>query len=510
MLLAAGATHALATFATAATASEISDGGNHACVLASGGVRCWGNNAYGGLGDGTTTSRLAPVAVSGLTSGIAAISVGSAHTCAVTTGGGAKCWGLNGAGELGDGTRTIRLTPVNVSGLSSGVSAIAASVNDTCALTTGGGVMCWGDNSLGQLGDGTETSRLTPVSVSDLTSGVTAIVAAVDDTCALTTAGIVKCWGHGWGVDSLTPASVLGLTGGVTAISMRAGDLCALTTGGGVKCLGYNRLGQLGDGTTTSRTHPVDVVGLTSGVTAISAGGVGTCAVTTAGGMKCWGDNSRGELGDGTTRMRLTPVNVVGLASGVTAISSGGTHTCALTSAGRAMCWGRNTDGVLGDGTRSGKVIPVSVRGFTGSSPNVFRPDALISKTPAGPWIGDSVYNTDGTDQSIVARDPSGHRVVFFVRVQNDSSTSDRVALSGSGSGSNLAVRYFHGPTEITFSAVSGTLWKTIAAGGAFAMRIEITAKPHASATTTRTFRIRIESAGDSAKVDVVSAKVGV
>jgi len=256
--------------------------------------------------------------VSELTSGVAAIAAGDSHTCALMVGGGVKSWGDNYNGQLGDGTWTQHTTPVDVSGLTSGVATIAAGGDHTCALTAGGGVRCWGRNDYGQLGDGTTTKRNTPVDVSGLTSGVVAIAAGHYHTCALTAGGGVQCWGR-------------------------------------------NGNGQLGDGTTTQRTTPVDVSGLTSGVAAIAAGYSHTCALTAGGGIECWGRNSNGQLGDGTTTQRTTPVDVSGLTSGVAAIAAGGYHTCALTAGGGVKCWGYNLYGQLGIGEFGYSPTPVDV-----------------------------------------------------------------------------------------------------------------------------------------------------
>jgi alpha-tubulin suppressor-like RCC1 family protein len=199
------------------------------------------------------------------------------------------------------------------------VAAVAAGYYHTCALTTAGGLKCWGWNVYGQLGDGTTTNRTAPVDVVGLTSGVAAVAPGYEHTCALTTAGNLKCWGN-------------------------------------------SGSGQLGDGTTTNRTAPVDVVGLTSGVAAVAAGYYHSCALTTTGGVKCWGYNGYGELGDGTTTDRTTPVGVVGLTSGVAAVAAGRYHTCAVRT-GNLKCWGNNV-GQLGDGTQTDRWTPVDVTGF--------------------------------------------------------------------------------------------------------------------------------------------------
>jgi YVTN family beta-propeller protein len=360
--------------------SKIAAGGNHTCALTTaGGVKCWGANGAGQLGDNTTTQRFTPVDVSGLASGVVAIAAGGGHTCALTTAGGVKCWGYNGAGQLGDNSTTSRLTPVDVPGLTSGVAAIAAGKNvfggdHTCALTTADGAKCWGSNGNGQLGDGTTTQRLTPVDVSGLVSGMAAITASGAYTCALTTAGGAKCWGYnGYGqlgdnsfTQRLTPIDVFGLASGMVAIAASGDHACALTTEGGVKCWGNNFAGQLGDNTYDNlRNTPVDVSGLANGVAAIAAAGdlsffappnltSHTCALTATGGVKCWGLNAYGQLGDNSFTSRSTPVDVSGLASGVGAITAGFAHTCALTTEGGVKCWGSNQFGQLGDGTSSG------------------------------------------------------------------------------------------------------------------------------------------------------------
>jgi len=390
--------------AIATSAAAVAAGGSHTCALTSGGgVQCWGRNNYGQLGDGTTGNRSTPVAVSGLTSGVTAVAIGYFHTCAVTSGGGVKCWGYNGLGQLGDGTYTSRSTPVNVSGLTSGVTVVAADGYHTCAVTSGGGVKCWGYNYYGQLGDSTTMNRSTPVAVSGLTSGVTAVAIGYSHTCAVTSGGGVQCWGYNsYGqlgdattTDRSTPGDVSGLTSGVTSVAAGDNHTCAVTSGGGVQCWGDNVNGQIGDGTSGPLT-PVDVSGLTSAVTAVAAGSNHACAVTSGGGLKCWGYNSFRQLGDGTTTDRSTPVDVSGLTSGVTSVAAGRYHTCAVTSGGGAKCWGYNSYGQLGDGTFTNRSTPVAVSGLTSGVTSVTAGYAHTCAVTAGGGVKCWGYNYYG------------------------------------------------------------------------------------------------------------------
>ena len=351
---------AQASMVAAASASRVAAGSSHTCAVTStGALWCWGDNQSGQLGDGTTTSRSTPVAVTGLASGVVAVAGGMYHTCALTGGGAVLCWGGNAGGQLGDGTTTSRSTPGAVSGLSTGVAGISAGSSHTCALTTAGAVWCWGQNAMGQLGDGSVFTRFTPVPASGLESGVVAIAAGYAHTCALTNGGAVWCWGANWygalGDGTTTsrssPVAVSGLGSGVSALTAGYYHTCALSSGGGLSCWGSNFRGQLGDGTTTDRSVPAAVSGLGSGVTAVDGGEHYTCALTAAGTVSCWGANSYGSLGDGTTTDRSLPVPVAGLGGGVAGIAAGYGHTCAVTAAGAVWCWGYNGSGQVGDAT---------------------------------------------------------------------------------------------------------------------------------------------------------------
>ena len=245
----------------------------HNCVIISGAVKCWGYNGEGELGNGRTTTSWTPVSASGLSSGVTALASGAFHSCAVTSTGTVKCWGDNYFGGLGDGTTDSSSVPVPVTGLT-GAAGIATSNAQSCAVLISGGAKCWGYNSQGQLGDGTTTNRLIPTAVSGLSSGVTAIATSVggNHSCAVLSSGTVQCWGNNYSgqlgdgstTQSLTPVSVSGLSSSAITVATGQDHTCALLAVGSVQCWGNNSYGQLGDGTgsISNRYSPLTVISL--------------------------------------------------------------------------------------------------------------------------------------------------------------------------------------------------------------------------------------------------------
>ncbi|MFC5931631.1 hypothetical protein D6T64_05335 [Cryobacterium melibiosiphilum] len=363
-----------------AVRAEISDvvvGYQHSCAVAAGNAYCWGANSAGQLGDGLTTDTTTPVKVAGLLNDVSAISVGDAHTCALADGT-VYCWGANADGQLGNGTTTDHMTPTAISGLSGTVTAITTGSNTTCAVSNGS-AFCWGNDDSGQVGDGLMSGSSTPVAVTGSvteTGIVTDIDTSGQHTCAIA-GGEAHCWGNNnstqlgsdssvpvLGSGSLVPVSLQSkaVTGGINNFAtITAGfeSTCALTTDETAYCWGDNTFGQLGDGTQTSQSTP----GLVSGsyqFTTISAGREHTCATTTDS-VNCWGNN-RYDASDTTGTIQVTPQVVVftPATSATKTVDAGDYKTCAITN-NTLTCWGSTDSGKLGSGATASTRTPVPV-----------------------------------------------------------------------------------------------------------------------------------------------------
>jgi hypothetical protein len=309
-------------------AVALAAGLHHSCAINSDSTLfCWGNNYEGALGDGTTVHKPSPVQVTALGTGVVQVSAGRGYSCARKIDGTLWCWGYNLDGVLGDGTKFDKPSPVQVSALGTSVAEVAAGASHTCARKTDGTLWCWGSNYLGQLGDGTSTDKSLPVQVVSLGASVLGVAA-----------GGFSTYGHA----------------------------CARTSDNSLWCWGCNYDGELGDGTGISHGTPVQLITLGTDVVGVSARSYQTCAYKGNGTLWCWGLNTYGQLGDGTTggpgcggACKLAPVQVASLGTNVVEAATGGYgyagHSCARLADGTVWCWGNNNDGQLGDGTASGQ-----------------------------------------------------------------------------------------------------------------------------------------------------------
>jgi uncharacterized repeat protein (TIGR01451 family) len=374
---------------------------SHFCARFTDALRCWGYNIDGEIGNGVRGISEIPVDMPGVIDADA-IAVNGLYSCALV-GGSVRCSGANDRGQLGNGQPTYSLVPVPVTGISN-ATAVTTAYWHGCAIVSGS-VYCWGINTSGQLGNGTTTSSGVPVAVPGVNNAI-AIAASHFGVCALTSVGEVKCWGgnysgqlgHGGPVAiSSTPVTVSGIG---SAVALAAGNFhhCAVLADGAVQCWGSNSAGQLGDGSTVNRTTPVNVSGLGSAI-AVTAGELHTCAILTSGEARCWGDNGSGQLGNGSVVSSTTPVAVAGL-SAVSMLEAGWYYTCGIAS-GMLKCWGTNHNGQLGNGNTNMQATPVNVQGIanvTAVSAGSGHTCATIADAPVRCW-GSNFYGSFGNGQ---------------------------------------------------------------------------------------------------------------
>ena len=364
-------------------ATAITAGRDHSCALFNDTtISCWGNNNFGLLGDPDyqLSDSNVPIGVRGINA--TAVSGGDQFSCALLTDTTIKCWGYNGNGQLGNGGSPTfySRTPVTVIGIS-GAIAISAGAYHSCALLVDSTVKCWGDNSFGQLGNGTHSNSNTPVAVVGI-SDATAISVGLFYSCALLADTTIRCWGSdangtlgdGFGAFgesfSNVPVRVVGVIG-ATQVATGDSHACALLADKTIACWGRNNEGQLGNGRIGGgsiflnyEAAPVAVLAVVGG-TAVSAGGNNTCALTADSTMKCWGANLDGQVGNGTnTLAEASPLAVAGI-TGATKMDTGSAHSCVVLAGNSVDCWGTNLYGQLGNGdfTFSNSNVPVTVIG---------------------------------------------------------------------------------------------------------------------------------------------------
>ncbi|MCX5560445.1 hypothetical protein [Streptomyces sp. NBC_00038] len=437
----------------------------------------WGNDDSGRLGrdvgSGVSTT---PVTVCGGAScagpldSVVAVEAGSGHGVALRDDGTVWTWGSNQYGQLGDGTSDPRTTPVQVGSLTD-VTAIAGGDNHTLALRRDGTVWAWGRNNAGQLGDNSTTDRHSPVQVTCLVApeagcfdpvlaNVTAIAAGAEHSLALHAGGYVGAWGsntfgqlgNGTTESSPFPALATGVPSSVKAIAAGSDHSVAVRQdGGAVYGWGRNGNGQLGDGTTTDTTWPVQVcavgtsAGCTSflgGVNSVEAGGAHTLAVLTDGGVRSWGDNGSGQLGDGTTTDRPTPVRVCGSGTtagcttylgGVNQVAAGAFFSLTRQTDGTARAWGMNVSGQLGDGTTTTRTTPVRVcaSGQTAPCGRLLEGAGAVA---AGSDFGLAIALPRADVRIAISADEpvaSGEDLTYTITVRNDGPTAaDNVTIT--------------------------------------------------------------------------------
>jgi alpha-tubulin suppressor-like RCC1 family protein len=331
----------------------------------------WGYNLFGGLGDGSTTSRLSPVAVSGGGTTWSSVSAGWYHSAGVKRDGTLWAWGYNGLGQLGDGTTTSRLSPVTVAGGGTNWLMVNGGLSHTLAIKTDGTLWTWGCNGQGRLGDGTTTNRSSPGTVAG--GGTTWCAASVgfNHSAGIKTDGTLWTWGgnnfgqlgDGTTTSRSSPGTVAGGGNNWCMVSVQCLHTVAIKTDGTLWTWGGNNAGQLGDGTLTSRSSPSTVAGAGTNWCAVNAGGNHTAAIKTDGTLWTWGFNLYGQLGDGSSTARSSPGTVAGGGTNWKSLGVGVQHTSAIKTDGTLWSWGCNGSGRLGDNSTTNRSSPGTVIG---------------------------------------------------------------------------------------------------------------------------------------------------
>jgi alpha-tubulin suppressor-like RCC1 family protein len=367
-------------FGISSSATAVACGSTHtAILLADGTVRTFGYNGSGQLGVNDNTNRPTPVQVFGISSSATAIACGQYHSAVVLADGTVRTFGFNSNGQLGVNDTTTRQTPVQVFGISSSATAVAAGLRHTAVLLADGTVRTFGRNNEGQIGVNDTTGRETPVQVFGISSSATAVLCGRMFTAILLSDGTLRTFGQnnfgqlglGDTASRLTPVQVVSALsyGGSFKIAGGASHTAVILTDGTVRTFGYNAQSSLGVNDTTDRYTPVQVWGISSSATAVACAGAYHTAVLLANGtIRTFGFNAQGQLGVNDTATRPTPVQVFGISSSATAVACGRFNTAVLLVNGTVMMFGDNRSGQLGVNDNTNRPTPVQVFGISSSA----------------------------------------------------------------------------------------------------------------------------------------------
>jgi alpha-tubulin suppressor-like RCC1 family protein len=368
---------------------QLSAGAYSTCAInANKRVYCWGSNSSSQLGLGSSAKLsygTRPYPVKGLAAQPVGVSTGYSSACSLLVTGSIGCWGGNASGALG--ASNLGHSATSAQPAASLIAPWATPSNEStgaghiCYRDNNATVKCLGANNVGQLGNATNVNSSTPVQVSVITAATSAtratrVVSGANHSCALLDNNNVKCWGvnnfRQLGTPtntvpySSTPVDVPGLSNNITQLASMADHTCGIHSGGAVSCWGADSFGQLGDGTVAPFKGAVTVAGLGADARQISTGISHTCALIAGGGVKCWGSNEFGQLGNGNSTTSSKPVSVIGLSRPASEISVGGYHSCARLDNNDVYCWGRGTKGQLGNGGNTSSLTAVKVLSLGG------------------------------------------------------------------------------------------------------------------------------------------------
>lgn len=458
-----------------------SGGPDFACaVTAAGAAMCWGENGGSQLGIGVMgADENYPQTV--LASGVTAVSAGTAHACAIYLTG-AFCWGDNTNNQLSSGAGNPQLTPAAVTNLSADITSIAAGGDFSCAIDTSGDLSCWGEGSLGQLGDGTSTDSAVPLTT---TASYSTVVAGSHFACALSTSGAVDCWGEGTsgqignGASMSVAAPTNAIASGATALVAGSNHACALKSDSTVVCWGDNSAGQVGDTTLVTPVNAPSTV-LSSatgnpslkGVTRLSASGNTTCAVTRAQVLYCWGSNANGQILGAAAATQSSALAITGLQGAPAYPRVGGTFACASLTNGMTECWGDNASGQLGIGNvttpiTEPKLLNEECSNGSGKCAILASSnrDSYASVTPLSSLLADDAFNFS------MATDTSGNTLVTFIQKNPAASACDTSTTPITRKCAYRVFSTFHsigdtwtGPTQLDdptlFASTSTTLFQ--------------------------------------------------